>query len=618
MGGRDAEELSKRLFARRALLLGAAQAGAFALIAGRLYQLQLMEGRKFGPLAEENRVSQRGLIPRRGRILDRRGRVIAANRESFRVAILPGDRSRMRRSLTTLARVVALPDADIERILAKAKGAPRLRPIAVRSGLTFEEAARIALLAPQLAGVEVESDHGRIYPFGRATGHVVGHVGSVDRPALDDDPFLKLPGVRVGKTGVELGMDRELRGGAGTQKYEVDAHGRTVRHLGDTEPVPGKDVVVTIDARLQERVFARLGGEPRAAVVALDVRSGEVVVLASVPAFDPGDLTVNFEEAAFERLRSDPHKPMLNRAIAGLYPPGSTFKMVTALAALEAGKVTLDETVSCSGAFHFADQTYRCWRHDGHGRVDLAAAIRESCDVFFYDLAERIGVDRIASMARRLGLGETYACGIGGQKDGLIPTTGWKRAVLGKGWLRGETILAGIGQGYVLATPLQLAVMTARLATGRAVVPTFVRTPGSVLPDGPVFPPLDIPSQGLEAVRRAMVGVVNEAGGTGGNASLAGSLDGGAVIIAGKTGTSQVRTRSETDRERGEDAWEHRDHALFVSYFPAHAPRYAVSTVVEHGGGGGATAAPIVRDVIAMLLADDPVARADWQGDPLQ
>jgi penicillin-binding protein 2 len=610
MPDREEDETSKRGFARRALLIGAAQAGAFALLGGRLYQLQLMQGRRFGPLAEENRISQRGIVPRRGRILDRAGRVLASNKESFRVSILPGDRSRMRRSLQTLARIIPLSEEEIERVVAKAKGWPRNRPILVRQGLAFEEAAKIGLLATALPGVETELDMQRTYAYGHASGHVVGHVGSVERYALDDDPFLKLPGARIGKTGVELGMEGDLRGEAGSRRFEVDARGRVVRNLDETDPVAGRDVVLTIDTSLQARVLARIAAEPRAAVVSLDVRSGEVVVMASVPTFDPNDLTANFDEAVWERLQADPHKPLLNRAIAGLYPPGSTFKMVTALAALEAGAVTLDEAVTCRGVYHFADQSYRCWKREGHGRVGLEDAIRESCDVYFYDLAERIGINRIAVMARRLGLGQTYACGIAGQKDGLIPDTDWKRATLGKTWLRGETILAGIGQGYVLTTPLQLAVMTARLATGRAVVPTLVRKPGAVLPEGPLFPALGISTDGLEAVRRAMVGVVNEAGGTGSNASLAGR----AVVIAGKTGTSQVRTSPSGRKSAGEDAFEHRDHALFVSYFPAGAPRYAVAAVVEHGGGGGAAAAPIVRDVIAMLLEDDPAARASLDG----
>lgn len=599
-----AEEHQARGFARRAMLIGAVQVGAFAVLGGRLYQLQVMDGRRFGPLAEENRISQRGLVPRRGRILDRAGRVLASNLERFRVSILPAEKTRLRATLETLSRVLPLTPEEIERVVARAKGAPRNRPLVVRSGLSFDDVASIGLLAPNLPGVETEIELKRSYEDGHTTGHVVGYVGSVDRHAMDDDPFLKLPHVRVGKAGVELGMDVELRGTGGARKFEVDARGRIVRNLEEFEPVAGNDVVVTIDTALQKRVLDRIASEPRAAVVALDVKTGEVVVMASVPTFDPNDLTRDFDEETWKRLQSDEHKPLLNRAISGLYPPGSTFKMVTALAALEAGEVSLNERIECRGTFEFADQTYRCWKRDGHGRVDFNRALKESCDVFFYTLAERIGVDRIASMARRLGLGQIYAAGIGAQKPGLIPDTGWKRARLGKSWLRGETILAGIGQGYVLTTPLQLAVMTARLATGRAVVPTLVKKPGQAPPSGEVFPVLDVPAAGLEAVRKAMIGVVNEAGGTGGNASL----DGNAVVIAGKTGTSQVRTTANGPDVSEEGAFEHRDHALFVSYFPADAPRYAVAAVVEHGGGGGATAAPIVRDVISMLIADDPLA----------
>jgi penicillin-binding protein 2 len=369
--------------------------------------------------------------------------------------------------------------------------------------------------------------------------------------------------------------------------------------------VAGRDVVLSIDAGLQQRVLNRLSSESRAAAVVLDVETGEVAVMASVPTYDPNALTIHFDDAGFADLQRNPHKPLLNRAIAGLYPPGSTFKMVTALAALEAGLITTRDTVTCNGAFHFAGDTFKCWNRGGHGPVDLAEAIRKSCDVYFYDLAERLGVDRIAAMAKTLGLGQTYACGLGGQKDGLIPTTGWKLAAKGERWLRGETILAGIGQGYVLTTPLQLAVMTARLATGRAVVPSLIRVEGGQRPAGPIFPPLAIGGEWLDVVRRAMIGAVHAPDGTGGNAAL----DSGEVLIAGKTGTSQVWSSAREAAPR-EDRYELRDHALFVSFFPAHTPRFAVSLVVEHGGSGGQTAAPLVRDIARMVLADAALAVA--------
>jgi penicillin-binding protein 2 len=439
MVNRDDDDWDRRRFTRRAMIAGGLQAAAFAAVAARVYQLQVVDGRRLRVLADGNRISERPLLPLRGQILDRSGRVLATNIERFRVWIRPWDRSRLRPALQKLAPLLGLSDADIDAVVAKAKAAPRNRLLLVRSDVDFPTIAQIGLRAPDLHGVETDVVFDRAYAYGAATGHVVGHTGSIERPAMDDDAFLRTPGARVGKTGVELGLDRDLRGEPGATQVEVDARGDTVRAIAETSPVPGGTVTLTIDATLQQRVLARLSTETRAAAVALDVETGEVAVMVSVPSYDPNALTVDFDEAAFARLEQDPHKPLVNRAIAGLYPPGSTFKMVTALAALEAGATTTRETVTCKGAFAFAGETFRCWKRGGHGAVDLTGAIRQSCDVYFYELAERIGVDRIAAMAKVLGLGQTYACGLGGQKDGLIPTTGWKQAVKGQRWLRGET-----------------------------------------------------------------------------------------------------------------------------------------------------------------------------------
>lgn len=599
------DDLDRRRLTRRAMIVGGVQTVAFGAIAARLYQLQVVDGQRLRVLADGNRISARPLLPRRGRILDRSGRVLASNIERFRVWIRPGDRSRMRSSLQRLAPLIGLSTRDIDGLIDKAAAQPRHRSLLVRSDVDFQTIAQIGLRAPELPGIETDVAFDRAYAYGLATGHVVGHTGSVGRPAMDDDRYLKLPDARVGKMGVELGLENDLSGEAGETRFEIDARGDTVRVIAETDAVPGRDVVLTIDAGLQQRVLERLSSEARAAAVVLDVETGEVTVMASVPTYDPNALTVNFTEAAFAELERNPHKPLVNRAIAGLYPPGSTFKMVTALAALEAGVITTRDTVTCNGAFAFAGETFKCWNRGGHGPVDLAEAIRKSCDVYFYDLAERLGVDRIAAMAKTLGLGQTYSCGLGGQKDGLIPTTGWKLATKGERWLRGETILAGIGQGYVLTTPLQLAVMTARLATGRAVVPSLVRMESGPRPAGSIFPPLTVAAAGLEAVRRAMIGVVHARDGTGSNAAL----DLGEVLIAGKTGTSQVWSSAREAPPR-DDRYELRDHALFVSFFPAAQPRYAVSLVVEHGGSGGQTAAPLVRDIARIVLADAALAAA--------
>jgi penicillin-binding protein 2 len=548
-------------------------------------------------------------MPERGRILDRFGVVLAGNEESYRATLVPSQAGDLRQTLAVFARVVPITAAEQERIVQRARRQSRSGLLLLASDLSFEQVAALGLIAPRLPGVETERSPRRRYHRGAALGHVVGHVGAVDRLALDDTPLLRVPGVRIGKAGVELAMEEELRGVAGSRRLEVDARGAVVRKLGETPPSRGRDVVLTVDAALQERVMERLKAERRAAVVALDVTRGEVVAMASVPSFDPDEIARGAAPESWQRQLADPDKPLLSRAAGGLYPPGSTFKMVTALAALEAGVVTPRERFHCDGGFDLAGQHFRCWSRSGHGRVDLHRALKVSCDVYFYELARRVGILALARMARRLGFGEVFEGGIGPQKAGVVPDPDWKRGETGRGWLGGETVLTGIGQGFVTATPLQLATMAARLATGRRVTPTLVRGEARSREgaDGGGFLPLDIDPGWLDAVRRGLHAAVNEDGGTGGNAALERGTD----EMAGKTGTAQI-SRSSSDRPQSELPWEQRDHALFAGYAPADRPRYAVAAVVEHGGGGGAVAAPLARDVMAMLLAEDPMARPGY------
>ena len=592
-------------FTRRALFLGLVQAAGFAALGTRLYQLQVMDGGRYAPMAEDNRIDIKVLPPVRGRILDRAGTVLAGNDESFVLSARLVQDKELPRLLDSLKLIVLLSDEDRQLLLAKAKKAARGSTLVLANDLTFEQVAAINLLAPQLPGVETETTYRRRYDHGEITGHITGYLGRVEKLALDDDPLLRLASSKVGKAGIERGLELELRGKGGNRKVEVDARGRMVRNLDETEPVNGGDVVLSIDLKLQGRVVARMLQERRAALVVIDVETGEVMAMGSTPGYDPATLTSRLDETSWKALSTGEDQPLLNRAIGGLYPPGSTFKMVTALAALESGAFKPKDQCTCQGQYELAGQTYRCWRRQGHGVVDLHRAIRESCDVYFYELAHRTGIMAIARMARKLGLGQTYDCGLPQQKRGVVPDPDWKKAQYRAGWLGGETILTGIGQGFVSATPLQLAVMVARLATGRAVTPIMQRVmPGS---SPGVFPSLDIPEDMLKAVRDGMIAAVNEPGGTGSNAQLSG----GGPVIAGKTGTSQVRANSSNAEDGDDSLWEHRDHALFVSYFPAGAPRYAIAAVIEHGGGGGAAAAPLVKDVIEFLLEDDPASRQD-------
>jgi len=609
---REAREATA-VFSRRGLLVGLAHAAAFGALGSRLYQVQILESDDIAAQALDNRTRLIAVAPQRGRIIDAAGRVLAFNREVFRVVVTPergGDLGDLRALLERLAPLVGLTGEERESLLAKARSRARHLPLIVAGDVTFEQVAALQLRAPDLPGVRAETVWVRSYGAGglnEALGmaHIVGYVGAVDRLALDDAPMLRLAEARVGKSGVEAGMEGELRGVGGQVEIEVDARSRFVRRVSETAPLAGRDVVLSVETGLQRRALERLArdGRPGACVV-LDCATGEVRVMASSPSFDAAGLAGAGSRAAWQALGANADRPLVNRAIAGQYSPGSTFKMVTALAGLEAGLVTAKEKIECWGDVTYAGHTFRCWNRKGHIASDLHKALRESCDCYFYEVARRTGMERIAATARAFGLGQTYEAGIAQQKAGLIPTPGWKRnqSKGGRnrtGWLLGETVMAGIGQGYVLTTPLQLAVMTARIATGRAVTPTLVaRTGGAPAPE---FAALAVAPASLEAVRKAMVAVVNEAGGTGGAADI----DDGKTVVAGKTGTSQVsRASADRDRTKALEVRE-RDHALMVAYWPAAKPRYAAAVVLEHAGGGGAMAAPLVRDLITLIGDDD-------------
>lgn len=595
----EADERGARaLFTRRVIVAAGLQTVAFGVLAGRLYQLQVMEENRFAPLAETNRLTVNALMPIRGSIYDRAGRVLADNIESFRLTLTPSLAGNTERVLDAVAELVSIDDETRARILRRVRRQSPNTPVVIAENLTFDQIAQVSVRAPQLPGVEPELVGQRRYFHGREMGHIVGHVGSVERFALDDDPILRLPGMRVGKIGVEHDMEARLRGQGGYVKREVDARGRVVRALERVEPKRGNDVVVSIDTALQARILRIMSRVRQGAAVVMRCDTGELVAMASWPTANVSDLGEGVTQAEWDKLNKRRGDPLFNRTIRGLYPPGSTFKMVTALAALEAGETSLYERINCTGTHVYADQKFRCWNRGGHGPCNLHRAIRESCDVYFYEIAKRVGMTKLADMAERFGLGQVYdGSGLAFQKEGIVPTPSWKRGRFGKGWLGGETLLAGIGQGYMSATPLQLAVMTARLATGEAVRPSAIATDDA----GDVtFRDIGVDPRHLRAVQRAMRAVVHEGAGTGKRANMSAY----GFEVAGKTGTSQV-TRLSAFRSQRSLRWRHRDHALFVSYFPLRAPKYAVSVIVEHGESGGRTAAPLARDVMAAVVEFD-------------
>ncbi len=605
---------SKRtgVFTRRALLVASAQVGALGLLAAKLYQVQVVEGARYATLAETNRVSARLIAPPRGRLLDRTGNPVAGNNQNWRALLIAEQTEDVGGTLDAFSKIVPLADHERARIERELRRHRRFIPVTVREFLSWEDMARIEVNAPDLPGILVDLGTTRLYPFGSSLAHVVGYVAPPTEADMGEEPMLSLPGIRVGRSGVEKYHDLALRGRAGAVQLEVNAVGRVIRELVRQEGTQGQDITLTIDAELQQQVLGHLGDESASAVV-MDARNGEVLAMATNPSFDPGVFNSGVSQAQWIEWTNNRRAPLINKAAAGLYAPGSTFKMVVALAGLEAKAISPWDRINCPGYLDLGDTRFHCWSKGGHGLLDLHGGIKNSCDVFFYETARRTGIDRIAAMANRFGLGVRLDIELPGARKGFVPTRAW-RIAQGKAWNIGDTIVHGIGQGYLQLTPLSLCTMVARIATGRAVQPHLTRAINGVIQRGVKpedWPLLGLPDRELHAVRDGMYAVVNEEQGTAPLARLA--LPN--VQMAGKTGSTQVRRVSREQREHGYKSdnlpWEFRPHALFVAFAPYDAPKYAVSVVVEHGNAGAGTAAPIARDIMTDVLTRDPAGHRD-------
>ena len=593
-------EASARKITRRGLFLGGAQVAVMAVLAGRMRYLQVDQADQFRLLAEENRINIRLIPPARGLIYDRKGRVIGDNEQNYRITVVREDAGDIDLVLAKLSRLVDLDPDELERARKEIKRLSPFVPVTIADRLSWDDIAEVAVNAPALPGVTPEVGLSRRYPFGEDFAHIVGYVGPVSDYDLskieDPEPVLQIPKFQIGKVGVEAKMEGALRGEAGTRRIEVNAVGRVMRELDRKEGVAGANLQLTVDAGLQNYVQARLGDESASAVV-IDVQNGDIVAAGSAPSFDPNKFVRGISVADYGALTEDDHRPLANKSVQGIYPPGSTFKMMTALAALEAGVVRADETVYCPGHTEVGGRRFHCWKRSGHGAVNLNGSLKNSCDVYYYEMAQRAGIENISAMARRFGIGERFDIPMSAVAEGLAPTKQWKRERRGADWVIGDSLNASIGQGFVLASPLQLAVMSARLATGHAVMPRLIRSIDGVEQPSGAGALMGLNENHLRAVRGGMNSVTNDRRGTAYRSHIAEET----MRMAGKTGTSQVRNAV----VRNQDVpWEQRDHALFVAYAPYDAPRYAVSVIVEHGGGGSAVAAPVARDIMLQALYD--------------
>jgi penicillin-binding protein 2 len=600
-----------KIFNRRVAILAGGKAVLLSALVGRLYYLQVLQADRYATLADENRINIQLLAPPRGRILDRFGEALATNRLNYRVVLVSEQTASVEATLVALGKLIDISEHEHARVVRDSQRKRNFVPITVRENLSWSEVSRIEVNAPDLPGVTIDVGQTRYYPLGATAAHITGYVAAVSEEELTGDPLLELPDSRIGKNGIEKIYDLALRGKAGNSQVEVNAYGRVIRELERKEGQPGDDLELTLDAGLQRYVAARLADESAAAVV-LGVQNGDVLALTSSPSYDPNAFNKGISLTAWNELLNNPLKPLISKAIAGQYPPGSTFKMIVALAAMESSVASSGHRVTCLGKTRLGDRVFHCWKRGGHGSMNMTEALEQSCDVYFYDIALRTGINFIAKMARRFGLGSANGIDLYGERPGLIPDRDWKVATLDVPWQKGETLVAGIGQGYVLATPLQLAVMAARLANGdHAVSPRLYRPATDDAAAMPDFPPLGVSPAALAVVTDGMNRVVNGVRGTARGARI----DEPGLAMAGKTGTSQVRRISTSERASGvlknaERPWEERDHALFVAFAPVDEPRYAVAVVVEHGGSGSRAAAPVARDILRETQRRDPLRAA--------
>ncbi len=602
---KTAKEKNRRI-TRRGLMLGGIQLAVVGVLGARMRQLQVAQSDQYRLLAEENRINVQLIPPERGLIFDRLGKPVAENKPNYRIVMIREQAGDAAQVLQELAKLIDLPAEKQADILKKMGQHSAFVKIPVVENLEWSDFARISANAPALPGIIPEVGLNRFYPQAEDYTHIVGYVGPVserDLARIDNPaPVLQFPGFQIGKTGLELKVENMLRGTAGTSQVEVNSSGRVIRELSRNAGNNGADLQLSIDSDLQHYAKYRLGEQSAAAVV-MDIHSGDIRALTSAPSFDPNKFIFGISTTDWNALLNNEYRPLADKTISGAYPPGSTFKMVVALAALEEGLIDPEEEIHCPGYYDLGNRRFHCWRRGGHGKMNLSDSLKYSCDVFYYDISQRVGIEKITAMARKFGFGSKPPMPLPAITSGLTPTKQWKQDKFDEAWRIGDTLNSSIGQGFVLASPIQLAVMAARIGSGRAVKPRLIQRINGVPQPLERAEKLGIPEAHLNHVRNGMFRVGNEDRGT----AYAARIAEASMVMAGKTGTSQVRNITIEERAAGvtknEDLpWERRDHALYVGFAPYDNPRFAISVVVEHGGSGSAIAAPIARDIMLRAL----------------
>ena len=581
---------------RRSFFLLLTKLSLFSAISYRLFDIQITNSSKYKTLSKNNQINVEILYPVRGIIKDRKGNIIASNLKVFDLYIIPEQTKNLNNALNDLSNFIDLDFKTKRQIINLSKTVKKFERIKVLENLDWKTLEMLETNKNYLAGISLVEDFQRIYPQNESFSHLLGYVNKPSKKDLNLPYISNMPLLNIGKQGLEKTFNELLVGQPGNREVEVNSSGRIIREISKKLSIKGKELNLSIDSKIQKYLTSRIAEHKAGSIVLLDIETGEILSMVSTPNFNSNLIIQKPNVDYWNSLLNNSLSPLTNRSIQGLYAPGSTFKMIVAIAALKDGLIDKNDKVFCEGKIEFGDRFFHCWKTKGHGNMDIVSAIKESCDVFFYNLSIKVGIDRIAEVAKDFGLGQTYNVKLLNQKEGIIPNKKWKKNTYKKSWYGGETLNAAIGQGYVLTSPLQLAIMTARIASGgKKIDPSILKISKKTS-----FNNMNKYTESLKIIKEAMFKVVNESKGTAIN-SKASNFN-----FSGKTGTSQVKKITMAEREsdnfrKKEIEWKNRDHALFVGYMPSEKPKYSLSVVIEHGGSGASTAAPIARDVFKFI-----------------
>ena len=576
---------------RRTFFLFLLKLSLFSAVGWRMYNIQILDSSKYKTLSKKNQIDLEIIFPLRGKIFDRNNILIAKNEKVYDVYLIPENTKSINHTLNLLSQYINIDFAKRRKIIDLTSKVKKFEKIKIFENISWSLLEKIESNKYNLEGVFIAEDNLRIYPYKEVFSHLLGYINKPNQKELSLPFISKMPDLDIGKEGLEKSFNPLLVGKAGQREIEVNSQGRIIREISKVDSIQGKEVTLTVDSRIQEYSVNLLKSYRAGSINVINVKNGEILCMASTPTYDPNKIIKKPNKAYWESILSNSLSPLTNRSLQGLYSPGSTFKMIVAIAALKYGVINSNSTHSCSGKIEFGDRLYHCWKTNGHGKMDVTNAIKQSCDVFFYEISNKLGIDKIAKVAKDFGLGQTFDISMPNQKKGIVPSKKWKKNTLGESWYDGETLISGIGQGFILTSPFQLAVMTSIIASnGKIIEPTIVKRKNANFKTNEKY------LNEINIIKKAMFKVVNENQGTAFKSRLED------VKFAGKTGTSQVRSISLAEREsdefrKKEQAWKNRDHALFVGYMPYDNPQYAISVIIEHGGSGASTAAPIAKQI---------------------